>query len=345
MAYVYTTNFDVDTSYARMFTQFVSTATGAGWTIVRWSDGTAITTGPAGWGASVMDASGSWVIIQQPSTGSAPFSGSRQLLIWKRNSIASGDHQWTFNYSRTGFNNTMAETATTPATTSASDEVSAISSNNSISPYASARNILSFSSTPSVGPKISTHVCQIGVSDSAPFSAWIVLYPKLSTVGGSSSTSNSWRFAWVMQGMATGSFAYDAGSASDATVTDQDPYVFSTHRDLTSVFDDNLSSSIMERHFSLRKAAQASMSWVNLSSSFSRQDTGYNHVTGKVDLLPMNFLKTSSSDAMHKGVGELSRYVSESDVTNLTLLDGTVDRVVFGTVALPWDNLATAPTP
>ena len=338
MAYVYSTNFEVNTSYARMFTEFVSTATGAGWTIVKWSDATTVTTGASGWAANSLDASGSWAIIQQPSTGSAPFSGSRQLMIWKRNSIASGDHQWVFNYSVSGFTNTSGQNATTPPT--ATDEVSAISSYTYT--YSQQRTTLNFTSSNSVGPRVSTHVAQIGVSDSSPFSAWIVLYPKAAGVGGS--TNSMFRFSFCMQGLASGSYAYSAGSPSNEYLTDQDPYVFSACRDYASVFDDNLQSQLHYKNVAFRKRGQASQSWVSLNAT-SRSDTGYNHVTGKLDLVPVLFQSTSGSDQMLKGVGELTRLISEDAITNLALLDGTVDRIALRDAALPWGNLAVTPTP
>jgi len=329
MNYVFDTNIAA-TSMSQVVERLVNKARDAGWSVVRFSDGSSVSTTDQDLSSGTLNGTDRWVVIQQPSGGSAPFSGSRQFLFWRR----SSDRHWCINYSRngsytgdgTGF---VSGTLSTPP-----------SGTSSSTPAFNEKGVLQDSARSSVevfqssnGPADRNYIFQVGFDQDSPFSWYAFGYPQAS---GSSMVT----FFVGSDAMATGTFALDAGNVT-ANTTDLDPYLHSSaYYNYTVSNVDPIVNTGQGQRRAFKAAGQAGESWVDPSNA-SRTSSFVNHVTGKIDLVPIQI--GGSANSMFKGILNSWRY-SASNQSNLVVFDGTVDRINISNVAVPWD-ISVTPTP
>jgi len=335
MSYLYTNNLVPTGGFAQVIGTLCNLMQSAGWTVHKWSDATTVTTGNGStitFNSTSLNASGAWVIMQQPTGGSVPYSGSRQILFWRRSTDAS----WHINYSKGGnYTTGTGSTATNPP--SASDEKSTYAEDSAYSgPRSNPYDLIQSS----YGPLTRDIVFQLGVSDTAPFVVWMVGYNKAQ----GNNSENTMNMFWMFEGLQLNSFPLDAGNNTVYT-TDQDPHVFFNRLYQSSaILADYYGGMTGGQSYTFVFTGQSGQTWKNNSLMFSRPRTGYNHITSKVDLVPLLVGGTSSSYEL-KGLTSTVRFVTK-ELAGLTLLDGTDtdDRIVYGDICLPWDITAT-PTP
>jgi len=324
MSYIRTVNFE-PTSCRHLIATFLNHTQSCGWTVVKWSNATTISTGGSPAFTAADFPSGSWAIIQQKSGGAAPVSGTRQLLFWNR----GGDAQWNINYSQSGAYGSSGQNATTPPT--ASDEQATPDSN---SYYARSAYFNLFDS--SYLPSSTSYVVQMGGYDTDP-RLWMFAYAK----GAGNASSNTGKFFWVLDVMESNSYPFDSNTPTNAGTGDKDPILFSSRYQLSSSTFNNPYANARSAY---RAFGLAGQSWTDPGVVYQRGsvNVGYHHNTGKADLLPIMF---GGSNSVFKGVSSIAKYVSK-DLNSLTLLDGaSEDRIVFGDCAFPWDLTDNAPTP
>lgn len=333
MNYVFETNL-APSSMSAAVEALVNKARDAGWSVQAWSNGSTVSTTDQDLSAGTLNGMDRWVVIQQPAGGSAPFAGSRQFCFWRR----STDREWCINYSRngswtgggTGF---VAGTASTPpsgtsSSTPAFNEKSLLQSSNGQERTA----VTLFPS--SNGPADRNYIFQIGFDQDSPFGWYLVAYPQAS---GSSLINLTLGF----EGMASGSFAYDAGNVT-AFTTDLDPYLLASSYNPYSVSNSNpIDSNSYGQKKIFKGAGQAGETFVSATTAgnASRPNSFVNHVTGKVDLIPVPLGDSSS----FKGFTHSWRWSCQTN-NNLIVFDGSQDRINVGNVAMPWDITVT-PTP
>lgn len=329
MAYQHTVNLTPTGGFAQVIGTFCNLLQSAGWSVFKWSNGTTVSTGSTTFTSTTLDASGAWVVLSQPTGGTAPFSGSRQLLFWRR----STDRSWHINYSASGaYTAGTGTTATTPP--SASDEVSTYGGESQAarsSPY-------DLIQSPYDPNSINT-TFQLAASDTAPFVCWMVGYTK----GQGSNSANTMKMFWMMEGIQSSSFPLNSGDLT-AYTTDKEPYVFlsNTYQGSQNIFAGSWGGLLSTNYLGYKSYGQPGQVWKNVGRLYERPGNGsnFNHITSKVDLVPVFF----GGSSLLKGLSATIRFTSK-ELNGLTLLDGdaTNDYIVYADCALPWD-VANTPT-
>ncbi len=300
-----------------------------GWTVPFSSDGLTFNGSgdqitQASSGANGMANNSSWFVVQQPSGGSAPQAGSRQLLLQRS---ATDNRQWRVKYSYgglfTGGSATVAPTAT-------DEQILLGSGNAAASGYSNW-----FSSD-------GTYRSNLVVDNASPFGFWFA--------------------TWISgTGVASATLMVDPLAASSYSTGELDPYLFylGTSADSQAPFTAaHLCSEVYGPRAYIRKGLQneifgfvpavAYFSAVDSGGSFRQTAPGYcgtDHITAKENLLPLLYIRRTANNTPpaqgggYKGISSFMRWIPSVRATGDALtVSSAGDRIVIEAVALPWNG-------
>lgn len=344
MAFQFTTN-KTPASGAAALIELKNLLKLAGWTILKYGEGTG--------GAVVnvvdqnaddlldatkLDTASAWFLMQQPAGGAAPYSGTRQLLFWRS---ATTTKDWYIGYSRSaGFTGGTVDATTPPTATDEQGLVTTSRSTTRIFPDHAFR------------AQYGAFKLEGETADISPFVFWMVCYKS-----GSSGQDNVVNMALLFEGMAKGSFPFDPANPTDPTKSELDPYVFYckhsptfsvneggflNYSNLSGSWDTSRGGGKTWNELGTAEAAwnEAGAAYKSFASGTIPNSAGYNHVTGKIDLIPIEW----GSSVAYKGVGNTFRWPTVNMLNaDLTSVNSTGDRICFDDLVFPWPGVATTP--
>jgi hypothetical protein len=333
MAFQYDVSF-TSATYAEAMFRFKELAKAAGWTVPRSSDGLTYNAAGdqitvVGTGAGGMNNSLAWFVLQQPATGAAPFAGTRQMVVQRSSGFG---HTYRIKYSfSAGF------TGGTPGITrvpSATDEQVLLGSGTDASPTAAALFI-----NPTEGVSRFNIAVDDGTATDNKFAFYLFSIP----VGGGSLNG-----VWLFDPMQSGSFPYGVGGSQD-----NDPYCHWVEGAGANTNNLDIESGVSSIKCWLKKGlagegfvTTGAMKYVAAGNNVVfPSGIGTNPHNSKDDALPVVLARRAALAAPsgYKGVSTLMRWNGTlRSVCDTFTLSTTSDRVVLGTINLPWNG--TVPT-
>jgi len=279
-----------------------------------------------------MNRSNSWVIIQQPNSGSGNYAGTRQILFWKYADTGSYKSYWKILYSHSAGFTGGTPSGTNPPT--ATDQVYLLGSSGT-----AYNNFVQLFPDESATPVR----WQMGIDNSG------AAFYCIGYISGTGNNSRCLSTAIVLDSM----------DSNTVPIEDLDPYV------LYSSYISNVTSSSSALHVSNListngggrcwfKKGTGSQAFQNVltpgfedlnSSKYFPRGVGVNPHNGKEDLFPVMWARLGSSfPGGYKGISSVFKWIG-SDRLSGDLLNVTMpgDHVVFDDVALKWDNISIIP--